>query len=167
MKNIVKNIVVTMFIITLAVNIAFAGGDKAGFFQAKMDNLAKAIIANDYQTMLSLYADDVYSMPSYEPMIIGKKTMAKKAMDKHDGGPKIKSISFSTVKVFGSKDQKVQIGKYNLTMMMPGQTEPMKDVGKFMSVWEKQKDSSWKIKAEIWNTDKNPMAMMGGDKKKK
>jgi ketosteroid isomerase-like protein len=37
------------------------------------------------------------------------------------------------------------------------------DNGKYMTVWEKQSDGSWKVKAETWNSDNNPWADMNMD----
>ena len=34
-----------------------------------------AMIVNDKATMLSFYADDAYSLPSYTPMLVGKKAI--------------------------------------------------------------------------------------------
>jgi ketosteroid isomerase-like protein len=41
---------------------------------------------------------------------------------------------------------------------MPGNDKPMNDAGKYVTIWEKQKDGSLKIKIETWNTDSNPWA---------
>jgi len=43
---------------------------------------------------------------------------------------------------------------------MPNMDKPMDDYGKYLTVWEKQKDGSLKIKIETWNSDVDPMSMM-------
>jgi hypothetical protein len=43
---------------------------------------------------------------------------------------------------------------------MPGMEKPMDDRGKYLTIWEKQKDGSLKVKIETWNSDINPMSMM-------
>jgi hypothetical protein len=43
---------------------------------------------------------------------------------------------------------------------MPGMDKPMDDHGKYLTVWEKQKDGSLKVKIEIWNSDVDQMSMM-------
>jgi ketosteroid isomerase-like protein len=43
-------------------------------------------------------------------------------------------------------------GTYKLTMMIPG-AEPMADHGKFLEIWAKQADGSWKVKHDIFNSD--------------
>ena len=50
---------------------------------------------------------------------------------------------------------------------MPGMEKPMDDHGKYLTIWEKQKDGSLKTKIEIWNSDVNPMSMMPAAEQKK
>ena len=56
-------------------------------------------------------------------------------------------------------------------MTMPNMDKPMEDHGKYLTIWEKQKDGSLKVKVETWNSDVDPMSMMnqmgqkGADKK--
>ena len=167
MKNTIKTIVLTLVVMILAANLSFAG-DKVKFFQAKMDNLTKAILADDVNIILSFYTEDSYSLPSYQPMMIGKEEMRKMHDATHkNSAQKTEAMKFTIIDVFGSEDQMVQIGKYDLTMSMKGMDKKVEDKGKFVSVWTKTTDGSWKIKAEIWNTDLNPWAMMGGKKKEK
>lgn len=45
-------------------------------------------------------------------------------------------------------------------MEIPGMPEPWKDHGKYLSVWEIQKDKTIRLKADIWNTDTNPWEAM-------
>lgn len=167
MKNTIKTIVLTLVVMILAANLSFAG-DKVKFFQAKMDDLAKAIITDDGALILSFYTEDSYSLPSYQPMIKGKEAMKEMHDATHkNSAQKVEAMKFTIIDVFGNKDQMVQIGKYDMTMSMKGMDKKVEDKGKFVSVWVKTMDGSWKIKAEIWNTDMNPWAKMGGGEKKK
>jgi len=49
--------------------------------------------------------------------------------------------------------------EHDITMGIPQMSEPMHDVGKYVTVWQKQIDGSLKIKVETWNTDANPWEM--------
>jgi ketosteroid isomerase-like protein len=66
----------------------------------------------------------------------------------------------TTLKVIPNGNLITEIGKYKMSMSMPGMDKPMDDQGKYLTVWEKQKDGNLKIKIEIWNSDVDPMAMM-------
>jgi ketosteroid isomerase-like protein len=53
-----------------------------------------------------------------------------------------------------------EIVTYKISGSMPGMDKPMDDNGKYVTIWEKQKDGSLKIKVETWNSDVDPMSMM-------
>jgi ketosteroid isomerase-like protein len=38
-------------------------------------------------------------------------------------------------------------------MKMPGVAEPVVDTGKGMEIWKKQKDGSWKVSCDVFNSD--------------
>jgi uncharacterized protein (TIGR02246 family) len=165
MKNIMKSVLVLIILAFLANGFVMADcGDMKAEFQKMNDKIAKAILAGDHATIMSMYTDDVYSMPSYSPMMKGKEAIAKHAQMEEKMGIKMKTFAIKTIDVFGSKDQMIQVGTYSLTIAMPGQEKPIPDKGKYLTVWQKQADGSWKIKAETWNSDINPM-MMGHEKK--
>jgi len=42
---------------------------------------------------------------------------------------------------------------YSLKVKMPGADEPVVDTGKGMEIWKKQKDGSWKVSCDIFNSD--------------
>ena len=68
-------------------------------------------------------------------------------------------MTLTTMNVWTSGDYSYEIGTYIIDMSMPGM-EGWKDNGKYITVWEKQSDDSWKVKAETWNTDNNPWVEM-------
>ncbi len=119
-----------------------------------------AMIAGDNKTMLTFYADDAYDMPSYSPMAVGKKAIMESMMSGESSGMKMTSFNLNTKDFWMSGDLLCEVGTYDLVMTMPGQSAPTKDNGKYLTVYQKQKDGSWKIKADIWNTDLNPFAGM-------
>lgn len=114
--------------------------------------------------MSEYYAEDVISLPSYEPMKKGRDKMMQDARKMHKEGYKFNSVQFKTVEVFGSGNHVYEIGEYDMSMVMPEMPQPMEDQGKYLTVWEKQSDGNWKVVAEMWNTNKNPW---GNDNKDK
>lgn len=157
MNKIIKSIAILVMLILLISSAAFAGGDLIEKCQKRTTKFAKALLANDHATMMSMYADDGYNLPSYSPMLKGKEAMKKHGMEQEKMGIKMKTFSLTVVDVIPGSDLMVEIGTYNLTMAMPGGDKPFPDHGKYVTVWQKQKDGSWKIKADMWNTDVNPM----------
>jgi ketosteroid isomerase-like protein len=128
--------------------------------QKMNDDIVKAQLAEDYDMLLSYYTDDAISLPSYSQMMRGKDEI-QKAMMKDKDSFKINEFNLTTLEAFESGDMVYEIGKYNMKMTMKGMDNPVADEGKYLTVYQKQDDGSLKIKAEIWNTDMNPWAMMG------
>ncbi len=157
MKRIIKSTALLVMLTVLVAGVAFAGDMKMKC-QEMSTKIAKAILENDHKTIMDMYEDGAYSLPSYSPMLKGKKAMAEHQKMEEKMGIKMKTFSLTTVDVLEGKDFVVEIGTYKLTMTMPGMEKPFPDHGKFITVWKKHKDGSMKVVAETWNTDVNPMA---------
>ena len=135
-------------------------------FQQMNNQMVKDILADNSEAMLQMYADDAISLPSYEPMIKGKDALIKKHKVDKEAGFKMNDMTLTTMEVWSSGDFAYEIGTYTIDMTMPGM-DNMKDNGKYITIWQKQADNSWKVKADMWNTDNNPWAdmEMTGDNK--
>jgi ketosteroid isomerase-like protein len=70
-------------------------------------------------------------------------------------GMKFINVDFSTNDVQVSGEYAYEIGTYTMTFDMPPMGQ-MTDVGKYVTVYQHANDGSWKIKVEIWNSDKAP-----------
>jgi ketosteroid isomerase-like protein len=155
------------FVVVLAVSIGsttlFGQSEKADKLKAKIEKMnakmIKAMHADDHETLSAMYVDDVYSMPSYSPMVIGKQKMIEREKENQEAGFKMLDMKFDVVDVIPAGNYAIEIGKYEVTMKMPQMEGPMNDKGKYVTVWEEQKDGSLKIKVETWNSDVNPMEM--------
>lgn len=167
----------TLRIMTLGLMLGFAftaiaqsDADVKQKIEKMNKEMAEAVIAGNHEKNLQYYTDDVVSLPSYEKMMQGKDAI-KRAMDEMSKSEwKVKDFNFETVSVETNGNLVTEIGKYRMEMTKEGMEQAMKDEGKYLTIWEKQKDGSLKIKTEIWNTDKNPWeemrAMSDNDHKK-
>ena len=127
------------------------------------------MIAGDAEQMTAYYTEDAITLPGFEPATRGLADIKKKTREGLATGNKITSADLKTTDVIGSGDLAVEVGEWNMIMTMPGNTEPMNNTGKYVTVWQKQSDNTWKIKVETWNTNSNPAMMsegMGGEKDK-
>ena len=140
-------------------------------YKAKIEKvnkeMAKAMLEGNTEKSLSLYAPDAISMPSYEPMHEGIAAIRKANEEMVKSGWKATAFEPITLKVTSCGNLVTEIGTYKITMTMPGMEKPMDDHGKYLTIWEKQKDGSLKTKIEIWNSDVNPMSMMPAAEQKK
>ena len=126
------------------------------------DALAEAMVANDVDTLLAMYADDAISLPNYSPRMDGVETFRQHHAQMSAAGMKVNSFTSEPTDVWGCGDQVIEIGTYHISLDMPGMPG-IEDKGKYMTVYVRDADGALKIKAETWNTDVNPMMQMGGD----
>ena len=124
--------------------------------------MAKAMLEGNMEKNLSMYTQDAISMPSYEPMHEGIASIRKASEEMMKSGWKCTAFEPTTLKVIPNGNMVTEIGTYKISMSMPGVEKPMDDHGKYLTIYEKQKDGSLKIKIETWNTDVNPMTSMPG-----
>lgn len=123
------------------------------------NKMEKAMIDMDHAYLISLYADDAISMPSYSPMVKGKSAIEQMGKKDIEMGTKYKSFDTKTTDFYGAGKYAFEIGTYTInfsTSKMPD----IKDHGKYVTIWEKQDDNTWKIKVETWNSDVNPYESM-------
>lgn len=114
-----------------------------------------AILNDDYGKILTYYDDKVISMPNYGPMIRGIDQMKEHQMEAAEKGNKVTEMSLLTKKINDYGDVVIEIGTYTITLEMAGMETPVKDAGKYLTVWRKH-DNTYKILNEIWNTDVYP-----------
>jgi uncharacterized protein (TIGR02246 family) len=162
MKSVYLKILAAFLCFTFITGSIFAqDSDLKKKVQMMNDEMVKAMLADNSEVIMSMYTDDAISMPSYEPMLKGKDAMMKSHMKSKEAGFKMNNITLTTMDVWSSGDLAYEIGTYTINMTLPGMTEAMDDNGKYLTVWQKQTDGSWKIKAETWNSDNNPWEGMG------
>lgn len=144
---------------------AYAQGNDA--LKPKIDKMNKefsmAMLQGNSDKMLSMYTEDAISLPSYQPMLVGLAEIKKANMEDMKKGWKTTAFELKNQKILTSGNLITDIGTYKISMTGPGMEKPMDDHGKYLTIYEKQKDGSLKIKVETWNTDIDPMSMMKKD----
>ena len=163
-----------MFVIVFSASVSFS--QTPAEYKAKIEminkDIVKYMVEGNTEKNLSLYTSDAISLPSYEPIHDGIAAIRKAAEEMAKSGWKCNSFEPTTLKVMVNGNMITEIGLYKINMSMPGMDKPMEDHGKYLTIWEKQKDGSLKVKIETWNSDVDPMSMMpkmdlpGNEKKK-
>jgi ketosteroid isomerase-like protein len=129
-------------------------------FNEMNKKFAQMMVDGNHEALLGWYADDVISMPSYQPMLRGIDAMKEAQEMEKKSGVKITAFSLETTDVMPAGDYFLEIGKYTISMDIPGMGA-IDDHGKYLTVWEQEGDD-WEMKVDIWNTDVNPWAEMQG-----
>ena len=113
---------------------------------------SKAVGARDVDKTVSYYSDDAVLMPPNIPTLTGKgpiRTLWKSMLE---------SPSFSggwtatKVEVARSGDLAYVSGNYEFKEQ-DDKGSPITDKGKYLEVWKKQADGSWKCVADMYNSD--------------
>jgi uncharacterized protein (TIGR02246 family) len=110
-----------------------------------------AILKGDATGAVANYTDDAVVLFPNAPAWQGKAA-TQKAMGDMMGQMTFKDPTFHTVDVVVSGDMAVETGTYAWTMV-PKKGKPIKDEGKYLTVWKKQADGSWKIIRDMNNTN--------------
>jgi ketosteroid isomerase-like protein len=134
-----------------AATICLAGDPKLEQAIRDLDEQwSKAAGAKDVDKTISFYSDEALVMPPNAPSATTKEAIRKIWKDLLTDA----SISWKTkeVEVAQSGDIGYTSGTYEVTMTDPTGT-PVNDRGKYLEVWKKQADGSWKCVADIWNSD--------------
>jgi ketosteroid isomerase-like protein len=155
---------VVVFVLGLGAAVS-AGGSDAKLMQevrALGDALTKAMLDNEVEVMLEMYADDAISLPNYGPRMQGKDAFRKHHRQMAEYGMKVIAFDSDPTEVWKAGKHVIEIGTFKIKLEMPGMPVPVEDKGKYMTVYVRDKGGSLKIKAETWNTDVNPMEMAGG-----
>ena len=110
---------------------------------------AAAMNKGDVVTAMRVYEDDAKLLPPNSPTVTGKANIqgfwegAAQALG-------IRHVSMSTVAVEFIDDTAIEQGEYTLDLAAG------EDKGKFVVVWKRQPDGSWKWHLDIFNSDLAP-----------
>jgi len=126
---------------------------------------SKAAVAMDVAATGSYYADDAVVMPPNMPIVNGKEAAQKAWTEMLVPGNSI-SWTPSTVVSAGSGEIAYSQGAYTMTMKGPD-GKVTSETGKYLEVWKKQADGSWKAVEDIWNSDMPAVAAAPVSVKKK
>ncbi len=135
----------------MAAMAAMADSAKAAIEAVNMA-AATALVAGDVAGWSAAYADDAIVMQPDEPAWRGKAERDAKA------GALVAAMSFSNVKfastdVIVRGDLAVETGSVSYTLTPRSGGKAMDIVGKYLTVWKRQDDGSWKIIRDINNSD--------------
>ncbi len=115
----------------------------------------KAVATKDLTKIVSFYADTAVLMPAAEPIVSGKAAIAKEwehvlAIPAFENTSKLTRVETSA-----SNDLGYTMGTYT-SRLMGEDGKLVAEPGKWLSVWKKQADGSWKVVVDTYNTDIKP-----------
>jgi uncharacterized protein (TIGR02246 family) len=126
--------------------------------QAAIRNMAiewvDAANAKDVEGMVSGYTDDASLLPPNAPIATGKEAIRKVWSELAERPGLSESTQVTKVEVSRMGDLAYSFGTYESTSNNP-EGNPVTERGKWVAVYKKQPDGTWKAVLDIWNFDQS------------
>ena len=111
--------------------------------------IGKAFSSGDIAALAAFYTEDAVVLPPNSQMIRGRKAIEE--FWKGAVGMGVRSIQLSTIDVQSSGDLAYEIGNATMQIQPQGGSASRETV-KYVVVWKRQPDNSWKLAVDIWNS---------------
>ncbi len=110
-----------------------------------------ALDAGDANTWATCFTDDAVQMPPHFGANAGKAAIQSWST----GFLKMFACRFSlsVEEVRDAGDWAFERGRYKITLTPRAGGESVDDIGKYITIYQRQSDGSWKIARDIWNSD--------------
>ncbi|MBS1241505.1 MAG: hypothetical protein H6R40_932 [Gemmatimonadetes bacterium] len=110
---------------------------------------AAGMNAGDMAKVAAIYSDDAVLMPPNAPAIRGRLAVQEFLA----GFPPIGDFKLVPGETKGGAGMVTVRGQYSMNLMPPGASAAVADTGKFVEVWLKQPDGTWRLTWDIFNSD--------------
>ena len=104
----------------------------------------------DVASVAALYTDDAVLLPPNSETLRGRQAIQEFWNGAWQMG--VREVMLQTVSVEDSGHLAYEIGAYTLKIQPEG-GEATTDKGKYVVIWKRQADGSWKLAVDIWNTN--------------
>ena len=129
---------------------------------ALRDADVKAVLEDNASATAALFEEDGIQLPPNAEMVRGKAEILKWTQAYIDKVGKVIELTETPVEVFGEGGLAYEIGTFVEKATPPGGDTPISNEGKYVVVFRRQDDGSWKYAAVIWNSDQPPASQQGG-----
>ncbi len=152
-----RRTIVLFALIAAISSIAHAGsnGSEAGVREAQAAieaanaKFSEAFARGDAKAIAAMYTSDAIAFPPDSEMIRGNEAIGEFWKTTRNGG--VESAALTTIDVGLSGDVAYETGKVSLAIHPAGK-EPTTSAAKYVVVWKRRADGSWKMHRDIWNS---------------
>lgn len=143
----------------IGVGMCLAGCQTGGFCDkdqgaigAASDDWFKQAGSGTMAEVAAHYTDDAVLLPPGGETVTGRKAIA----EYFGHFPKLEKLQWKRTEVVGNSDLAYAMGSFSFEMTGPNATKPLVERGKYIEIWRRQADGSWKITRDIWNSSIAP-----------
>jgi uncharacterized protein (TIGR02246 family) len=104
----------------------------------------------DLQRVMDLWVDDAVVMPHGEPTVLGKKAVEKWKAQYFD--QYVFNLQSTSEELQVGGDWAFNRGSYLVAMTPKNGGSPVHEAGKFIQLFQRQEDGSWKVARDMGNT---------------
>ena len=116
--------------------------------RAASKSYEQAALQGDMARMANTFEADGKFLAPNAPILNGVAEIQKWG----EAFPPVKSLTLEPIEIEGQGNTAWTRGRYSLVIAPPGQAETS-DTGKYIEIWRKQADGSWKLHRDIFNSD--------------
>jgi uncharacterized protein (TIGR02246 family) len=115
-----------------------------------------AYLRGDTTTIVDNYADDVILLPPNVEAVRGRDAVRQRlAREVAEAPSMVKDFKITTEDVLVSGELAVETGTVEF-IVQPKTGNPVSEKGKYVTVWKRQADGSWKIVRDAFNSSSPP-----------
>lgn len=156
----------SVWTVALALVVACEGGggdEDANGARAEIERLGRqweeAANTAQVERLMEVYAPDAVILPPGGPTIEGSETIRelfRQEFERFDT-----KIAFTTQEIEVEGDMAYRRGRYVWRGTPRGTGQALETTNKFLEIWRRQPDGSWRITVDIWNPAESPAAAGG------
>lgn len=109
--------------------------------------LQRSALEGDWATYAAQFAEDGVALPPNGPAVEGRQAIQEWA-----SAYSVSVFTMNQLNLEGRGDLAYRRGSFSITLTPPGMREEVSDEGKFVEIWRRQEDGSWKVAVDIWNS---------------
>jgi uncharacterized protein (TIGR02246 family) len=118
------------------------------YIEKQATAFSEAFAKGDFKTLANMYTEDAILMPPDGEMVKGRPAIEAFWKGAQQSG--LTGAQLTVVEVTSSGDQATEVGTAVLTLKPANQPEA-KQNGKYLVMWKRQPDGTWKLHRDIWN----------------
>ncbi len=114
-----------------------------------------ALNRGDVEAWAELFSEDGVQMPPHVQANVGRPMI--RAWSQGFLHPFHANFALEVHEVRVSGDWAFERGRYTIALTPKAGGPPIGDVGKYITLYQRQADGSWKVGRDIWNSDNPPL----------